>query len=241
MSFHQQMYLEIILFFLANTFFSQPSFCHTLDWRHKSHTAFLQLPAFTSLSKSEHLCRFYSCPSIRSLADRLVICCTSFSQSSLNSMEKKLGISFRNRSLLEQALVHRSTVKNNLDSNQRLEFLGDAILGMVVADFLYRTYPQLREGDLTTIRKEVVNSQALAKVAKTVGLGDWILMTDLEEHTGGRTKESILADATESLIAAVYLDQGLESASELVIRWLGDMVKQVSPTLIILMNRGGER
>jgi dsRNA-specific ribonuclease len=151
------------------------------------------------------------------------------SPGSLKKLEQSLGIEFKNITLLEQALTHRSVAKTTLDSNQRLEFLGDAVLGMVVADHLYQSYPHLKEGELTAMRKEVVNTQALAGVARAEGLGNWVLMSSLEDHTGGRKKESILADTTESIIAAVYLDQGLQTATGLILRWVGGLIQKAEP------------
>jgi hypothetical protein len=229
-TFFQKMFLHCKLFIISFCIsFSETSLSYNVHTHHdhKPSSAFLSFPVLPQLLFLRRLHGYDTCTVMRG-SNRPAGCNFGISQVSIESLQERIGVVFHNKSLLEQALVHRSTVKNNLDSNQRLEFLGDAILGMVVADFLYRSYPHLREGELTAIRKEVVNSQALAKVARMIGLGDWITMTDLEAHTGGRKKESILADATESVIAAVYLDQGLQSASDLVMRWVGEMVEQAS-------------
>lgn len=111
-------------------------------------------------------------------------------------------------------------------SNERLEFLGDAVLGLVVTDHLFRTYPFLPEGELAKVRASVVNSEALAEVAAELGLGEAILLGKGEDSSGGREKPSILADAMEAVIGAVYLDGGWGAAATLVMRLLGERVEQ---------------
>jgi ribonuclease-3 len=120
-------------------------------------------------------------------------------------------------------LVHRSWCAENPGhpSNERLEFLGDAVLGVVVTDHVYRVYPDLPEGALTEIRKTVVNSVALAEVAEGLGVGEHLLLGKGEELSGGREKPSILADAMEAIIGATYLATGLEGATMLVLGVLG--------------------
>jgi ribonuclease-3 len=120
-------------------------------------------------------------------------------------------------------MVHRSWCAEHpgFPSNERLEFLGDSVLGVVVTDHVYRVYADLDEGDLTEIRKTVVNSVALAEVATELGLGDHLLLGKGEELSGGREKPSILADAMEAIIGATYLAGGIEAASTLVLRVLG--------------------
>jgi ribonuclease-3 len=121
------------------------------------------------------------------------------------------------------ALVHRSWCAEHPGhpSNERLEFLGDSVLGLVVTDHVYRVHADLDEGDLTEIRKTVVNSVALAGVAADLGIGAHLLLGKGEELSGGREKSSILADATEAIIGAVYLASGFEGAEDLVLRILG--------------------
>jgi ribonuclease-3 len=111
-------------------------------------------------------------------------------------------------------------------SNERLEFLGDAVLGLVVTDHLYRTYPDLPEGELAKVRASVVNSEALAEVASDLGLGRALLLGKGEDASGGREKPSILADAMEAVIGAVYLDGGWGAASELIMRLLGERIEE---------------
>jgi ribonuclease III len=122
--------------------------------------------------------------------------------------------------------VHRSWCAENpgYESNERLEFLGDAVLGLVITDFAYRSYPELSEGELTDVRKAVVNAVTLAEVADELGLGDHLLLGKGEEQSGGREKPSILADALEAVIGVVYVAGGLLQAHDLVLRLLGSRV-----------------
>jgi len=141
-----------------------------------------------------------------------------------DACQEALGIFFNDQSLLKQAFVHRSYLNENpnsvLPSNERLEFLGDAILDFIVTDELYSEFPELPEGDLTTIRASLICRQTLAKVASSLKLGDWLLLGQGEETSGGRKRESNLANTSEALIGAVYLDQGLCQVKEFVLRQL---------------------
>ena len=138
----------------------------------------------------------------------------------LHELEKAIGHSFRDISLLENALAHSSYANerfhNGLRSNERLEFLGDSILGMIVADHLYRNFPDRPEGELTRMRADMVCEQSLALIAGKIGLGGFLLLGHGEERFGGRNRNSILADAVESVIAACYLDGGYEAALKFV-------------------------
>jgi ribonuclease III len=122
--------------------------------------------------------------------------------------------------LLERALTHRSFAYENggLPTNERLEFLGDAVLGLVVTDALYRAHPDLPEGSLAKLRAAVVSTRALASVARELGLGRWMRLGKGEEVTGGRDKPSILADTMEALIGAVYVERGVEASFAMVHR-----------------------
>ncbi len=135
----------------------------------------------------------------------------------ISDLENAIGYRFKNISLLQNALAHSSYANerwhNSLMSNERLEFLGDSILGMTVADYLYRTFPDRPEGELTRMRADMVCEKTLAAVANRVGLGQHLLLGHGEEQGGGRKRESILADAVESVIAACYLDGGFEAAA----------------------------
>jgi ribonuclease III len=129
-----------------------------------------------------------------------------------------LGVPDLDPELLERALTHRSFAYENggLPTNERLEFLGDSVLGVVVTEALFRDHPDLSEGRLAKLRAAVVNARALADVARTLGLGDHILLGRGEESTGGRDKSSILSDAVEALIGAVYIDKGFVVAGDVV-------------------------
>ena len=136
--------------------------------------------------------------------------------------EEKIGYHFQDERLLEQALTHRSYANEyhwgkHLD-NERLEFLGDAALEIVVSEFLYRKYPKRPEGELTRMRASMVCESTLALCTKELDLGKYLLLGKGEEQTGGRGRKSILSDALEAVIGAVYLDGGFASAKELVLR-----------------------
>ena len=141
----------------------------------------------------------------------------------MHTLEKRLNYTFENKELLERALYHSSYAnehRGGFGSNERLEFLGDAVLGMVTADYLFHRHPDLPEGDLTRIRAALVCEQSLHEVAQRLGLGEYIKLGHGEELGGGRKRPSILADATESVFAAVYLDGGMEQARRITRRSL---------------------
>lgn len=138
----------------------------------------------------------------------------------MKTLEEKIGYTFRDRSLLENALTHSSYANEHrekgMPSNERLEFLGDSILGLVVADHLYRNRPDLPEGDLTRIRAALVCEGSLVEVAKGLDLGSYLKLGRGEESGGGRKRPSIQADAVEAMLAAVYLDGGIGQARKLI-------------------------
>lgn len=142
----------------------------------------------------------------------------------IKDLETAIGYRFNNVALLQNALAHSSYANerwhDSLKSNERLEFLGDSILGMVVAEHLYRTYPQRPEGELTRMRADMVCERALALVAARVNLGEHLLLGNGEEAGGGRSRDSILADAVECIIAACFLDGGMEAARSLIQRFI---------------------
>jgi ribonuclease-3 len=140
----------------------------------------------------------------------------------LSELENGLGYVFSDKSLLENALTHSSYANENrelgLPDNERLEFLGDAILGFVVAEYLYRHYPSRPEGELTRIRADLVCETNLAKAAGTIRLGEFLRLGHGEEQGGGRRRDSIVSDAMESVIAASYMDGGFAAAKEIIDR-----------------------
>lgn len=145
----------------------------------------------------------------------------------IDDLQHAIGYRFNDRSYLEQSLVHRSYCAEHADaqSNERMEFLGDAVLGLSVTDHVFAEYPDLPEGELAKLRASVVNAEVLASVATEVGVGAALLLGKGEDASGGRTKASILADAMEAVIAAVYLDGGWKEADALVLRLLGDRIR----------------
>ena len=141
----------------------------------------------------------------------------------MKTLEEKLGYTFQTRALLENALTHSSCAnesRGRLLSNERLEFLGDSILGMVVADHLYRNHPDLPEGELTRTRAALVCEESLVEVAQELGLGQYLQLGKGEEAGGGRQRPSIQADAVEAVLAAVYLDGGIGSARKIIQKYI---------------------
>ena len=142
----------------------------------------------------------------------------------IKDLETAIGYQFHNISLLQNALTHSSYANerwhNGLLSNERLEFLGDSILGMLVAEYLFRTFPGRPEGELTRMRADMVCEKTLASVANSIHLGDHLLLGHGEEQGGGRSRSSILADAMESVIAACFLDGGMEAALRFIKRFI---------------------
>jgi ribonuclease-3 len=143
-----------------------------------------------------------------------------------SKLQKILGVSFSQPDLLEQALVHSSFINENpasaINHNERLEFLGDAVLDFIVADRLYRDFSGLTEGEMTKARATLVRRDTLASVASNIRLGDFLFMGKGEESTGGRSKVPNLAGALEAVIAAIYLDQGVETAAGVVNKLLAE-------------------
>jgi ribonuclease-3 len=153
-----------------------------------------------------------------------------FPNDSFRHLEKALGWEFVDPSHLEAALVHRSYCAEHPDatSNERLEFLGDAVLGLAVTDHVYADYPELPEGELAKLRASVVNAEVLAEIAVNVGVGPALALGKGEDTSGGRTKPSILADAMEAVIAAVYLDGGMDAAWEVVLRLFATRITEAA-------------
>ncbi len=151
----------------------------------------------------------------------------------LGSLEQRLGYAFADPELLRRAMCHRSWVAESADtaSNERLEFLGDAVLGWVIADIVYRNFSDQAEGALTDLRKSVVNATALAEVAAELHLGEHLLLGRGEDAAGGRLKVSILSDAMEAVLGAVYLDGGKEVAHDLIDRLFSARLEAAVATL----------
>lgn len=148
----------------------------------------------------------------------------------LDNIQRVLGVRFKDPSLLEQSLVHSSYVNENLGSavtsNERLEFFGDAVLGMVFADELYRQFPSSDEGELTQLRSNLVRRSTLAGIAAAIDLGDYLCLGKGEEASGGRKKPANLAGALEAVVAAIYLDQGWDTAKDFILRVFDSDIKR---------------
>lgn len=136
----------------------------------------------------------------------------------MEELEKKLKLKFKDKETIRNAFVHRSYLNEHpgekLTHNERLEFLGDAILGFIVSEYLYQRFPEKSEGDLTNFRSALVNARSLAETASKLKLGDYLLLSKGEEATGGRDRQYLLANTFEALLGAIYLDLGLKVAGD---------------------------
>lgn len=143
-------------------------------------------------------------------------------------MQHRIFHQFKNQELLERALTHKSFANENRvpAHNERLEFLGDAVLGLVISEYLMKNCPDSDEGDLSRLRAAVVSEPALASLAREIGLGSYLLLGKGEEQTGGRDKDSLLANSLEALIASIYLDAGIAAVEAFVIRFFEEMIKK---------------
>ncbi len=146
----------------------------------------------------------------------------------LPDIQRRISYTFSDPDLLERALTHKSYANENKVPyhNERMEFLGDSVLNLIVSEYLMRSCPASTEGDLSRLRAAVVSEPALAAIARTIGLGGYILLGRGEEQTGGRDKDSLLADCLEALIASVYLDTGKDSAEAFVLRFFEEVMKK---------------
>ena len=144
--------------------------------------------------------------------------------SDLKKFQEKIGYQFKDEQLLRQALTHSSYANEKhlkkLSDNERLEFLGDAVLELTSSEFLFTHYPKLTEGQLTKLRASIVCEPTLAQCTEEISLGDYLLLGKGEDQTGGRTRKSILSDAMEAVIGAIYLDGGFANAKEFVLKYI---------------------
>lgn len=147
---------------------------------------------------------------------------------SLHDLEDLLGYHFKNQDLLLQALTHRSYVNENeaerVRNNESLEFLGDSVLGFIISSRIFENHPELTEGELSKIKAFLVSAANLVRLAEKIRLGDFIRLSRGEEKTGGRTKRAIVVDAFEAIVGALYLDGGVEAASDFVGRQIGELL-----------------
>jgi ribonuclease-3 len=153
-------------------------------------------------------------------------------QNNWRTLQERLGYSFSNEGLLEKAMTHSSYANESQDSdlpdNERLEFLGDAVLDLVISQHLMLTHPEAHEGDLTRIRAEVVASPSLSSLARELKLGDCLLLGKGEEHSGGRSKSNLLADALEAVIGAIFLDSSFDEVNRVVLPLFMPALQQAS-------------
>ncbi len=150
----------------------------------------------------------------------------------LKDFQEKIGYQFKDTNLLNQALIHRSYVNENsqkaLKDNERLEFLGDAVLGLVVSHLIMTSFPDWTEGELSKIRAAIVNEQRLAEISRKLDLGVYLILGRGEDLTNGRSKNSILADGYEALLAAIYLDRGLEEVFSTAKKHLASILSRIN-------------
>lgn len=144
----------------------------------------------------------------------------------LTELEKIVGHQFQKQDVLRQALTHRSSSSSH---NERLEFLGDSILGLVIAEALFKQFPKVAEGDLSRMRAAIVCGRSLAKLGKKMGLGDFLSLGQGELKSGGYRRESILADAVEAIIGAIYLDSDMDTVREVILKWFEPQLDDIKP------------
>lgn len=150
----------------------------------------------------------------------------------MKEFEEKLGYHFKNPNYLATALTHSSYANENKsagNSNERLEFLGDSVLGVVVADYLFKNYPNMPEGDLTKLRAALVCEKACCNFSRQIDVGNFLRLSHGEQNSGGRTRSSILADAFEAIIAAIYMDSGMEEARKFILRFVIPVAQAAKP------------
>ena len=144
-------------------------------------------------------------------------------------IEKSIGYQFENKELLKKALTHTSyAYENNIESNEKLEFLGDSILEFISSEYIYNKYPNLQEGEMTKVRATVVCEKSLYKVAKLHNFSDFLYLGKSEQKTGGNKRPAILADSVEAVIAAMYMDGGLEVSKKFIIENLKDAIENAT-------------
>jgi len=148
-----------------------------------------------------------------------------------SKFEKTAGIVFKDKAILKQAFVHRSYINENrssgLEHNERLEFLGDAVLELVITNYLYKKFPQMDEGELTSLRSALVNADTCALVASQLGANDFLFLSKGESKDNGRARQYILANTLEAIIGAIYLDQGLESAEDFITNHITPLTENI--------------
>lgn len=156
---------------------------------------------------------------------------------SMKALQKQIGYTFKDESLLKLALTHSSYANENkfedVDYNERLEFLGDSVLGVIISRYVFEKYPEYREGELTKTRSKMVCESTLAECAKAIDLGQHMFFGKGEALTGGRTRKSILADAFEALLAAIYLDSNFETVEKMIFKLMQEKIDMAEAGLIV--------
>lgn len=158
----------------------------------------------------------------------------------ISSIEKNIGVEFTNKNLLEIAVTHRSFLNENRsvpEHNERLEFLGDAVLELIVSDFLYRKYPDRAEGELTSFRSALVRTDSLAQTSRSLGLGDHLRLSRGEEESGGKDKDYLLANTFEAVLGAIYIDKGYEVCNKFVERVLLPNIEDIVKNRLDIDNK----
>ncbi len=154
--------------------------------------------------------------------------------SELEPLERRIGYRFRDRGMLEHALTHRSRVHEDASGgvidNESMEFLGDSVLGFIIADLLFRQFPQHNEGQKSKLKASIVSAASLARLGEKLGLGEYLILGRGEEKTGGRRKHALIADCYEALIAAIYLDGGIEATRGFIERQVGELIEDARRT-----------
>src|SRR5436190_9949457 len=154
-----------------------------------------------------------------------------------DELEKRLGVVFKNRALLRHALVHKSLTNDlgvsGLDSNERLEFLGDSILGAIVSEQLYKRYPERDEGQLTLLRSALVRASSLAAWARDLDLGAFVLVGRGERRAGGRNRDALLSSSFEAVLGAVFLDRGFQAVRRLILRFVKPEIVRLAERQVI--------
>jgi ribonuclease III len=152
-------------------------------------------------------------------------------EKNFEEFEQIIGVNFNDKDILKQSLTHRSYINENRNlkngHNERLEFLGDAVLELVITDYLYQEYPEKNEGDLTSIRSALVNAQTCAEVAKNININDFLLLSRGEAKDTGRARQYILANALEAVIGAIYLDLGYNKAKDFILKFITPMTDKI--------------
>lgn len=146
----------------------------------------------------------------------------------LSELQKKIGLNFSDEKILLKAITHKSyAYEKETESNERLEFLGDAILNLIVTEYIYKNFPELEEGDMSKLKARLVGTETLYRIGKRLDVGKFLLLGKGEEKTEGREKKRIIGGAIEAIIASIYLDRGFEKTKEVVINWVKPFTRNI--------------